>query len=71
VKASIDELTEKMKKAKSKEKKEEEQFKKEVDQAVQVRMRELETCERARLAADMKVKKECQRAEAQARVKAS
>jgi hypothetical protein len=71
VHASMHELTTKMEAAKAKERKEELQFKKEVDSALEVRMRELEQCERARLSADMKLKRECQKAEAQAKVKAS
>ena len=70
VHASMHELTTKMEAAKARERKEEIQFKKEVDAALEVRMRELEQCERARIGADMKLKRECQKAEAQAKVKA-
>ena len=64
VKGTMAELTSKMNEAKAKEKREELEFKKEVDAALAVRMRELEQCERARLSADMKLKRECQKAEA-------
>ena len=56
---------------KKKEKLEEIAFKKEVNKAVEVRMRELETCERAKLDSDMRLKRECMKAEAEARVKAA
>lgn len=68
---SISELSKKMKIAKTKEAKEEAEFKTEVDAAVRVRMSELEKCERARLSSDMKVRKDCQAAEAAAKIKMS
>lgn len=69
VKASLGDLKNEFNKVKGQEKIEEEVFKKEVDTALQVRMREIEQTEYARLAADMRTKRECQRAEAEAKIK--
>ena len=69
VKGSIKGLEEQMKAAKAKEAKEEALHKKEVDQAVAIRMRELEGCERAKLTADMMTKRACIKADSDMQMK--